>query len=115
MIPFVMSRWLVALREERRFRRGDETRGIGSRLWRSLVFGLSHLTVGIPVGAAIGIGVSGFCFSHVYLRRWRKSASRHESVLDAVRVHVAYDLLVAGLVFVALIIEAEAKLGSLGS
>ena len=87
------------------FRRGDEARGLGSRLWRSLIFGLAHLVVGIPVGAAIGLGVGGFGFSQVYLRQWRRSASRYRSVLDAARVHAVYNLIIVALV-VAVLIEA---------
>jgi hypothetical protein len=110
--PLVLSLGQFALQEERIFRRGDERRGIGGRLSRSLVFGLAHLIMGIPIGAAIGLGVGGFGFSQVYLRRWRKSASRYQSVLDAARVHVAYNLTIIAVVIVMLIGAAAANLGS---
>lgn len=96
LTPLLLSLGRFALQEERIFRRGDERRGIGERLLRSLVFGLAHLVMGIPIGAAIGLAVGGFGFSQVYLRRWRESRSRYRSVLDAARVHLAYNLLIIG-------------------
>lgn len=109
LIPLLLSLCLFALREERAFRRGDETRGIGARLWRSLLFGLAHLVMGIPIGAALGLGVGGFGFSQVYLRRWRKSGSRLQSVLESARVHFAYNLILVSLVAVMLIGTAAAS------
>lgn len=105
MTPLLLSLGRFALQEERIFRRGDERRTLGDRLLRSLVFGLAHLVMGIPIGAAIGLGVGGFGFSQVYLRRWRESRSRHQSVLEAARVHLAYNLIILATV-IALLIAA---------
>jgi hypothetical protein len=101
--PLLLSLGRFALQEERIFRRGDERRTMGERLLRSLVFGLCHLIMGIPIGAAIGLGVGGFGFSQVYLRRWQASRSRHRSVLEAARVHLAYNLIILGAVIAVLI------------
>ncbi len=111
LIRLLPSLCLFALREERAFRRGDETRGIGARLWRSLMFGLAHLVMGIPIGAALGlgVGVGGFGFSEVYLRRWRKSGSPLRSVLESARVHFAYNRILVSLVAVMLIGTAVAS------
>ena len=109
LIPLRLSLCRFALREERAFRRGDATRGIGARLWRSLMFGLAHLVMGIPIGAALGRGVGGFGFSQVSLRRWRKSGSRLRSVLESARVHFAYNLILVSLVAVMLIGTAVAS------
>ncbi|MFI4909473.1 MAG: hypothetical protein ACHQHL_15380 [Steroidobacterales bacterium] len=105
--PLALSLGRFALYEERIFRRGDEKRGIGGRLSRSLVFGLAHLVMGIPIGAGIALGVGGFGFSQVYLRRWRKSASRYQSVLEAARVHVAYNFIIIGVAIAALVVQAS--------
>jgi hypothetical protein len=104
LTPLLLSLGRFALYEERIFRRGDEGRGIGGRLSRSLTFGLAHLIMGIPIGAAIGLGVGGFGFSQVYLRRWRRSGSRYRSVLDAARVHLAYNLIVIATAVAVLIL-----------
>jgi hypothetical protein len=101
--PLLLSLGRFALQEERIFRRGDERRRVRDRLLRSLVFGLCHLVMGIPIGAAIGLGVGGFGFSQVYLRRWHASRSRYQSVLDAARVHLAYNLIILGAVVALLI------------
>ncbi len=103
VIALLVSLSLFALHEERAFRRGDEARGTGERLWRSLLFGLAHLVMGIPIGAALGLGVGGFGFSQAYRRRWRESGSRLESVLESARVHFAYNLVLVSLVAVMLI------------
>ena len=101
-----------ALREERMFRRGDERRHLSARLWRSLLFGLAHIVMGIPIGAAIGLGVGGFGFSQVYLRRWRESRSRYQSVLDSARVHVVYNLILIALVIVLLTLTSRTNPGA---
>ena len=101
-----------ALREERMFRRGDEERHLGSRLWRLLLFGLAHVVMGIPIGAAIGLGVGGFGFSQVYLNRWRESRARYRSVLYSARVHVVYNLILIGLVIVLLIVASRTSPGA---
>lgn len=98
LVPLLISLCLFALREERRFRRGDEARPLGQRLWRALLFGLAHLVMGIPVGAALALGVGGFGFSQIYRKRWRESRSRLQSVLESARVHLAYNLILVSLV-----------------
>ncbi len=103
VIALLVSLSLFALHEERAFRRGDEARGTGERLWRSLLFGLAHLVMGIPIGAALGLGVGGFGFSQAYRRRWRESGSRLQSVLESARVHLAYNLMLVSLVAATLI------------
>src|SRR5262249_62101004 len=50
---------LLVAREEWLFRRGAETRGTATNLWRSLVFGLAHAVVGIPIGAALAPSIGG--------------------------------------------------------
>lgn len=102
--PLLLSLAWFALQEERIFRRGDESRGIVGRVSRSLVFGLAHLIMGIPIGAAIALGVGGFGFSQVYRRQWHRSRSRYRSVLASARVHLAYNLIIIVLVATALII-----------
>jgi hypothetical protein len=109
LTPLLLSLGRFALQEERIFRLGDERRGLGERLLRSLVFGLAHLVMGIPIGAAIGLGVGGFGFSQVYLRRWHGSGSRYRSVLDAARVHLAYNLLIIGAAGAMLIATLAAR------
>jgi hypothetical protein len=92
---------IAAFREERIFRRGTERQSPARRWWRQLVFGLTHLIMGIPVGAALAIGVTGGGFMGVYRRHYARRASRLDAVLESTRTHIAYNLvilLLAGLV-----------------
>lgn len=55
---------LLARAEERAFRRG--TRGRLDALRRSLVFGLAHCLVGVPVFVGLALSVGGLYFSRQY-------------------------------------------------
>jgi hypothetical protein len=60
----------LALVEEYWFRRG--TRGWRDGLVRSLLFGLAHTLVGVPLGVAVfGLGAVGLLFTAFYLRAAR--------------------------------------------
>ena len=50
--------------EEVLFRSG--TKGIGSALIRSLIFGLTHMLAGISLGYALALTVAGLWFSYQY-------------------------------------------------
>jgi hypothetical protein len=61
----------LALIEEYWFRRG--TQGWWDGLWRSLLFGLVHMLVGVPLGVAVlGLAPVGLLFTAVYLRAARR-------------------------------------------
>jgi hypothetical protein len=60
----VLALPLLAWWEENIFRRG--TRGIGSAVRRSALFGLLHLSAGVSLGACIALGCAGFIFTLVY-------------------------------------------------
>lgn len=85
---------IAAFREERIFRRGTERQSPARRWWRQLSFGLTHLLMGIPVGAALAIGVTGGGFMRVYRRCYARRASRLDAVLESTRTHIAYNLVV---------------------
>jgi hypothetical protein len=68
----------LALIEEYWFRRG--TRGWLDGLWRSLLFGLAHMLVGVPLGVALfGLGAVGLLFTAIYLRAARAPATEATS------------------------------------
>lgn len=61
----------LAVIEEQWFRRG--TRGWVDGIWRSLLFGVVHMLVGVPLGVALfGLGAVGCVFTAVYLRAARR-------------------------------------------
>jgi hypothetical protein len=97
---------LFAQREEEIFRLGAEHRSPAQRLGRSVLFGLVHALVGIPVGAAMALSVGGVYFTHCYLRAHRRTGSRAEALLESTRAHTAYNALIVALLLVTLALQA---------
>jgi hypothetical protein len=89
--------------EEWMFRRGAEHRSRGANLRRAVLFGLVHALVGIPLAAALALSVGGVYLTWRYLRVWRATASPRLALLESTRAHLAYNLVIMGLVLVALV------------
>ena len=108
IIPFVfVSLLLIGLPllvegEEWVFRRGAEHRSRAANARRSVLFGLVHALIGIPIGVAMALSVGGFYFTWAYLRTWRATGSEEAALGESTRSHLAYNLVIAGLVIVAL-------------
>jgi hypothetical protein len=88
--------------EEWVFRRGAEHRSRAANARRSVLFGLVHALIGIPIGVAMALSVGGFYFTWAYLRAWRATGSEEAALAESTRSHLAYNLVIAGLVIVAL-------------
>lgn len=114
---------MLALVEEYWFRRG--TRGWGDGLWRSLLFGLVHMLVGVPLGVALlGLSPVGLVFTAVYLRAarqpappdqtpafatWRfvaATAAERRGIDASALQHLAYNTIAVALALVILLLEA---------
>lgn len=67
-----MFPWLAYV-EERTFREGLEDAGLGREVWTAAKFGLVHLVMLIPLGAALAIGVAGFVYGRVYRRAFARA------------------------------------------
>lgn len=98
---------IVVESEERAYRRGSEEQSWRMRIWRSFKFGALHLTLGIPLGVALAIGVGGFVFTLVYLRGAR-NAARGESPATAgqresTATHLAFNWTLVAVMLVLLI------------
>lgn len=72
---------LLTRAEERAFRRG--TRSMVHAVPRSLVFGLAHCIVGVPLAAGLAISVPGMWFSYVYLTAERSGKDGVETAAIA--------------------------------
>jgi len=92
---------MVVLREERQFRRGSHAQSPAHRWRRQLTFGLAHLVMGIPIGAALALSVAGGGFMHVYRRGFARRQSRLDALMASSRTHLAYNAIVLFLVFLA--------------
>ena len=88
--------------EEWVFRRGAQDRGRAANARRSVLFGLVHAVVGIPIGVALALSVGGFYFTWAYLRVWRRTASEEAALAESTRSHLGYNLVIAGIVIAAL-------------
>ena len=93
---------LLVAREEWVFRRGAEHRGAVQNVGRSVVFGLAHAVIGIPLGAALALSIGGLYLTWCYLRGWRATRSQAGALLESTRAHLAYNVTILGLVAVAL-------------
>jgi hypothetical protein len=105
--------WLAFVEEEV-FRAGLEDAGPLRVAVASLVFGLVHLIMLVPVGAALAIGVAGVAYASAYRRAYRRSGcagladapavaqqafrptARARAAADRARWQARADLLAAG-------------------
>ena len=88
--------------EEWVFRRGAEHRNRMANARRSVLFGLVHALIGVPLGVALALSVGGFYFTWAYLRAWRATGSEEAALGESTRSHLAYNLVIASIVVYAL-------------
>jgi hypothetical protein len=88
--------------EEWVFRRGAEHRTRAANARRSVLFGLVHAVVGIPLGVALALSIGGFYFTWAYLRVWRRTRSESAALAESTRSHLAYNLVIAVIIIAAL-------------
>jgi hypothetical protein len=67
--------WLAYV-EERAFREGLEDATFGQEVWTALRFGLLHLVMLIPIGAALAVGLAGFVYGRLYRAAYRRAERR---------------------------------------
>jgi hypothetical protein len=94
---------LLVSREEWVFRRGAERRGTINNVARSVLFGLAHAVVGIPIGAALALSIGGLYLTWCYLEGWRETRSQTMALLASTRAHLAYNLTIIAMVLVSLL------------
>jgi hypothetical protein len=94
---------LLVAREEWVFRRGAEKRGTAANLGRSVVFGLAHAVIGIPIGAALALSIGGLYLTWSYLEGWKETRSQTGALLESTRAHLAYNLTIITLVLASLL------------
>lgn len=78
----VLLPWLAFVEEEI-FRGGLETADLGGELWTALRFGLVHMVMLVPVGAALAIAVAGFVYGRIYRAAYQRTG-RGAGALPAV-------------------------------
>jgi hypothetical protein len=90
LLLFLLPR--LAATEEQVFRQG--TRNWRQALYRSLIFGLAHFPMGIPLGAALALSLGGLWFTYQYFKG---------GVVRSAVYHLTYNLLALGLVALVLV------------
>lgn len=106
----------LAHAEERAFRLGLEDAGPAQELWSALRFGLAHLVMLVPVGAALAIAVAGWAYGRVYRHAHARAArdplrapgARAAGVLAATTWHATFNSVVVVLVWTSLLLDALA-------
>jgi hypothetical protein len=91
LVLLIPALGLFAEREEIMFRAGAETWSTGRRVLTGLKFGLIHLIMGIPIGAALALSVGGWYFTWAYLRGYHRGGT-DAGVLEATRSHLAFNI-----------------------
>ena len=94
---------LLVAREEWVFRRGAEARGTAMNVGRSLVFGLAHAVIGIPIGAALALSIGGLYLTRCYLEGWKETRTQTGALLESTRAHLAYNLTIITLMLASLL------------
>ncbi len=97
VVPFLLLLLFVlpslAAAEERLFRQG--TRSWRQGIVRSLIFGLAHWPMGIPLGAALALSIGGLWFTYQYFRG---------GIARSTVYHLTYNLLAILLIVLLLVI-----------
>ena len=94
---------LLALREEETFRQGAEGWSNVKRAGRSVLFGLAHALIGIPIGVALALSFGGAYFTLVYLRGFGRTGNQHAACLESAWAHTTYNLTIVLLVTALLV------------
>lgn len=74
--------------EERSFREG--TRNWKHGIIRSIRFGLEHLIMMIPIGAALALSIGGLWFTHQYFKGGRERSTTYHAAYNTILVMVAF-------------------------
>lgn len=98
LVLLVIGLPVLVLSEEWLFRRGAEHRSLVRNAAWSLLFGLVHALIGIPIGAALALSVGGGYLTWRYLHGYRVTGSRAGALQESARSHLAYNALILALV-----------------
>lgn len=93
LLSLVLVMPSAAQAEERWFRGGLMSWSWTRRLLMQLAFGMMHMILGIPLYAALAIGMFGLMLSARQLRLGRKGYSQEQALADGVSIHLCYNLM----------------------
>lgn len=76
-----------AMVEEQIFRAGIDNWGNG--IICSIVFGLVHCLVGVPIGCGLAISISGVWFTHQYMNKGVELSAAHHTMYNTILLFIA--------------------------
>lgn len=94
VVALVLNLPAGVMAEERYFRGNVELWGWPKRIGVQLAFGLAHMILGIPLFAALAIGVFGLLLTVRRLRLVKRGMADQEIFLDGSAIHLAYNSLI---------------------
>ena len=102
MLAFAMP--TLVLYEEKVFRHRAPHRSLAVNFGMTVLFGLSHMILGIPFHFALAIAAGGGVFLHVYQRCYTASGSLDDALMESSRVHLTYNYILLGVLLLAMAI-----------
>lgn len=76
-----------------------------TRIKSSILFGLIHLLVGVPILTAIVLSVAGWFFSVRYIKALNKTKSLEKALLASTSLHTKYNLIVVTFLFLLVLLN----------
>jgi hypothetical protein len=100
MLAFAMP--TLVLYEEKVFRHRAPQRSLAVNIGLTILFGLSHMILGIPFHFALAIAAAGGVFLHVYQRSYAASGNLDGALMESSRVHLTYNYILLGVLLLAM-------------
>lgn len=96
--------------EEKLFRGGSQHRGMARNILACLLFGLTHMLIGVPFHIALALAVVGWIFMGSYMKAYAHHLDADAALMESTRVHLTYNYLLMGLLFLAMLVVDIGKL-----
>lgn len=87
--------------EEKIFRRRAALRSTASNAGWCLLFGLSHMVVGVPFHIALALGLFGGILTYWNIQAYKRSSDLDAATMEGTRVHLAYNYIVLAMILIA--------------
>lgn len=108
MLAFAMPS--LVFYEEKLFRHRAPLRSAGKNTAITILFGLSHMIVGVPFHYALAIAGAGGVFLHVYQRQHAQTGSLDDALMESSRVHLTYNYILIGMLLLLMMVVDLGKM-----
>lgn len=104
LLVLVLAMPSAVLAEERYFRANALDWSWQRRIAMQIAFGLAHMILGIPLYAALAIGVFGMLLTWRHVRLRLNGQSPEQALADGVAIHLSYNLVIVGMIVLVMAI-----------